>query len=41
MPGPAMHRAVLVYQYQRVGIEGRVAIAFAADMSEACAMLAL
>jgi hypothetical protein len=39
MPRSAMSRALLVYEYQRIGIENSVLVALAADMNERCAVL--
>ncbi len=35
-----MNRALLIYEYQRVGIEVAVVVALAADMNQRCAVLA-
>jgi hypothetical protein len=40
MPGSAMDRAFFVYEYQRVGIEGAVIVAFTADMNQPATVLA-
>lgn len=41
MPRSAMSRVFFVYQYQRIGIEGAVAVALTADVNQGAAKLAL
>ncbi len=36
-----MRRALLVDEYQRVGIKGRIAVALTADMNQGCSVFAL
>jgi hypothetical protein len=41
MPRPAVYSAFLVYEYQRIGIQGRIVVALAADVNQGRSVLPL